>query len=1786
LCLLTPKSQQLPRAATTGIEEEQELFRGHPQPPVDHRLKQARIFLADEDINRNLDFKRKLAEIDEYLNHITSEHLNCNAFLFQEVKTMVDVHKDWIPRMDRPPADPTCNNTHAIQNYSTRLINEKTSSKLQAERESWGLITQMRGDHAPFTVERSNDQFKFLTKMREDATTNPELVDPRSNLLYVENRAYNWALKEPSLIPFWMHWEKGLPNDGAIPSDDPPRNRQGNVLGGSSVPFATATPIKPPASTPKEVLPDYLQEREDLINHLLKNPSESPRELESLIISHAPAKIQELYERKNFLEGDETLDPILTADEKREKESLKDIKAEYTNLFNNWVGVLQDTGVEIRISFEGQERSNATEVFYFGDGRPRARDYEKLKAREDWINLRLRADNLSLQEGAELRKDLTEFVPRIQSLDERANNILIAKSGKTKAEFNTLSVAEKLAFEQNAAAEIGIGDPQYHKYADLSDKVYSEWLLAFKQNGIQLDYKLPGEIDARATIKPPSDSQPSIVHVPWKEKEDSVEPPPAEVQNLETRINYLFYLKNFAKDKFLNEEQQELNERLVAVMYPAILVLRGKMEGEKKRKGGSKSFEKTGRLVINHWVDCLAGTPAIQIRMPISGPELDFIPGTFYFRGESEIIGTDAKTFTEENKSSSSHGLFQEWRNEILRARVALAHENQIISGTNIEDEITPKEAELYKIVGHLQYPALMRLDETWRQISIIKPNRKKLRNQWVARFKAWIFTFLPDDIITDNFVVIKRAAPDDNGLGDPSFLYYRGALAEIESEIPSKNPPEAARRIDAINILLTTKSSGQAEKERLESLESRLREFWAPGRAHADFLESIGSQKLTEGAINEKDRKIAEYKRRFMELVRLLGDTLPEVQGYPSGVYEIEDITAKDPSKWQMVTMNDVGLENDIDFFKNLLNNRWSHIKSFYRTVATLETEINKLFKASSQNRPLTALESSKLLNYLHPFFPREIADVYEQLENLAPYDPQHQEAERRYTKLWGQWTRKLQSYARKNWIKVVVDDGTGSVPESSQSMPGRLYFRPTNKNKRSRPKTTTRGKSDQEDLKIKMYELEINQLLQKRRVRLESPETLAMSWEDNDRLRQLLHLMMSPDKAREDEEIRVLDEKSRHTLLQGPALIDFLTRSQIWQRWYTAWIDSFPEEGIELNALEDDTQRRSQSPGVKFMFIEKTELRKKDKDRRETSSKDAADSTDATEYHYQLPPPFSSQMLPLHVKKMTREFNEALRDIPAPEFEEVLRDQKHRESDIYRKWLPLLMNTYKKQLQPCLLSEFEDIKVENWHVNLQYDGNLPEDVVAQLRTSLAINLQGIWGDLRSVISLKSRKGSIEVFEPLRGELQFRYVPESRLEGADNESMTGSDISLTPEPLATVFPQYHEARMEYHRLVHQLIESGSQSLHSSVRSQLLRFLKPQTDQQQQDDLTEILVLFQKVTGLDQLSEVQGHWLMETFLKRLWRTYAALSPDLIEREFPELKAEETIETFLERTSPGTLQTDTVPILVPPMTKEEVIELTVDVNNLLNRFKDGTINANENGVLDTLIRPLANGRLDELETRMATLITGSTSTKEKKPITTKRELPLLQEVEHLNATESLLFMELKEQWEEEYQEWKKKLPRCGIIVDEWLQDEDAVSIVVGLYRDIKLALKDGPPLSPIKAEFTLCDRRCAYMVFSVIKKFLLDPVNFRDEEGWLMLDRLPNDLATSLERLKQLKTDVYIKSQQLSLSELISKNAIEYEFVHRYLTWYNSIPVRNLFTSKSMRTVHQLTQRNRNATEVR
>jgi len=43
-------------------------------------------------------------------------------------------------------------------------------------------------------------------------------------------------------------------------------------------------------------------------------------------------------------------------------------------------------------------------------------------------------------------------------------------------------------------------------------------------------------------------------------------------------------------------------------------------------------------------------------------------------------------------------------------------------------------------------------------------------------------------------------------------------------------------------------------------------------------------------------------------------------------------------------------------------------------------------------------------------------------------------------------------------------------------------------------------------------------------------------------------------------------MDDKSREDILQGEELISYLSKYEIWLARYNRWIDSFPDDGIEL--------------------------------------------------------------------------------------------------------------------------------------------------------------------------------------------------------------------------------------------------------------------------------------------------------------------------------------------------------------------------------------------------------------------------------------------------------------------------------------------------------------------------------------------------------------------------------------------------------------------------------------------
>lgn len=267
-------------------------FKGHPQPSINERLAQAKIFLADEDINRSLKFKEHLVEIEEYLKYVDEKKLDCDAKLHKDVKVMASVQRQWTDHMDASVDPRNIADNTGVPPYSTRLVDADTAMTLEGEREAVGLVTQMRPDHAPFTTDRSADQVKFLDELKKDAESAAEDINESENLLFVEANAYSWALDQPALIPYWMHSERGLPNTGITDSDSIPWYRS------TPLPVAPQNYRRPVRRPPPDVLPDYLQARQDSINQIIRTGNRDPSSiagLQDLLYPFEPTHLHELH---------------------------------------------------------------------------------------------------------------------------------------------------------------------------------------------------------------------------------------------------------------------------------------------------------------------------------------------------------------------------------------------------------------------------------------------------------------------------------------------------------------------------------------------------------------------------------------------------------------------------------------------------------------------------------------------------------------------------------------------------------------------------------------------------------------------------------------------------------------------------------------------------------------------------------------------------------------------------------------------------------------------------------------------------------------------------------------------------------------------------------------------------------------------------------------------------------------------------------------------------------------------------------------------------------------------------------------------------------------------------------------------------------------------------------------------------------------------------------------------------------------------------------------------------
>jgi hypothetical protein len=122
------------------------------QATVNDRLKEARLFLADEDLNFHKDFEAKVQEIDDLLRRLSEKEIPCDVQLYEEVKLMMKVHHD---RMDTQSGMLVPFNEPKNLPFSRRLPTEDPIQKAMA------ALAYRKDDHPPFTLKTNSDDTEF-----------------------------------------------------------------------------------------------------------------------------------------------------------------------------------------------------------------------------------------------------------------------------------------------------------------------------------------------------------------------------------------------------------------------------------------------------------------------------------------------------------------------------------------------------------------------------------------------------------------------------------------------------------------------------------------------------------------------------------------------------------------------------------------------------------------------------------------------------------------------------------------------------------------------------------------------------------------------------------------------------------------------------------------------------------------------------------------------------------------------------------------------------------------------------------------------------------------------------------------------------------------------------------------------------------------------------------------------------------------------------------------------------------------------------------------------------------------------------------------------------------------------------------------------------------------------------------------------------------------------------------------------------------------------------------------
>ncbi|KAE8449437.1 hypothetical protein EG329_008045 [Mollisiaceae sp. DMI_Dod_QoI] len=1739
-------------------------FKGHAQPPVNDRLETAKNFLADEDEDRFLNFHEKIDEIEEYVAEIEKQALPCDALLLHDVKVMLAEHRDWQKTVDDGWKDTKCSDIPPKNPFSNRLISDNTSSVIRDGERALGNTVQMRSDGPPFTTDREDDHDDFMKAMKNDSLQDPNELDASKNLLYVENRAYGWAMRDPAFIPYWMHPTKGIPKKGTTAADDKPWYK---------------IPPPPPDYIKKRpdrgYMPAYLIKRENTINSLLqiKKPTAKQfKELEDLLSYHYPDDLRLLYDEYLAYLKTTQLDTSTTQTRKLTKGEIEK-KDSVTSAFQDaqleWIQSFASTGVYliIRKPWTGIE-VDLPGVFYIDDGTLSQAQIDTLRDAQQILDIIDFNQDWNLLNDTQKRQ-MEVLVHDFQSddvrdLEKQRDDILTIWQADRPEDLEDFPKENWLALDNQAAEK------------------REQWFKKIKADGLQLKFRylLPGEI---------KDTDPNIIYLPWSldsmpdgksPNMDRILPP--EVSALQTLINEKLKDPNISRS-IGDDGDVDLQEALIQFAYPKLqrllipwVTIRDKKAANEQLSAiDTKTWNELDPLVRklwNDWVNCFG--IEVKVKMPRSQMQPE-TPDLLYWR--LPATGTqDPDMVALKNKKAI---------NELLKTDLS----------SNDPNASKKFMEEAKNLFADLQYPRLKRVFDDY--VNALKdPDKSKeagvLGAKWSGMFQCWMTGKL------GHTISIKRPLPFFDPDDDPSVVYFHGPLTDTRATKKLRERIDLTKtaeenimqlggfsRVYGVGDLIPPYIKYlQRYAQSSDSKSDRTVLDW-----HTDYLlhgpladngEDVvpSSQKPRTGSIipavgdiwrnvyvdkdgNVKILNEGPFKRRNSKFNGVSGSGNSSTNGINSGNSngDINGGSNGSPNGSSLGSNNGVS-PSDITSGHYTRAPRAQRVvrkhpdikldlEQFRPQITAIESELEHIFTRMNflMGTPIPPKEHFemrlRLSRLLHQFLPEDLRSILAQL-NRFERSIERSNGTVKVDRRSATQQRQLQrmrveaSLHYDRWIQTLTRSHNGvyvqvtTNPEDQEDGLA-LVFNPiitkTEKDFTICAPEDLSGNVGTSDLikyapltlvsldiydkdavfrrtMIPRFKDRINVLIAKRR------SDGMLNREDSEELLDKLLGFMPSRLFKLESDLWELDLRVRDVVT--PRNLDdeekFERLNQRFLSAYDHWLDSFPPEGIWI-CVNPDAPIAQPGP----LFFEDPRFW----DYWPLTILNAPVTTLSSRR------PARSRELGKHVKAQLETVNKYVTgNLPFDQDDDL---------DL------ILRPAYRHIAQRVRTIVYTSLKV-------QPDQLLrPEQhVLAETTLELAYL---VWKYRLREDANASTDNRIRIVEFSPGRYHTYYGTE--LPSQNN--------------LTDPYPRDFEADCDIMANdifdpIWQLLEATRDmfiSLASRVRNQsrltpdetafLNSNLYLATKEDQRFRETAAAAIISKQTLSTKYNELLQHQYQMMLLKRWARMY----PDIVgpAASMPLLR---TVDRLISRSLPGESPRIGVPEIATP-SQSEIRQLEVEINNLLDRERKNTLQQREKDELDFLLRALLPGPLQTLKMRLDKL---------------HQEFVTLP---GLTMNESMQFVAYRQQYQQQFAEFKQSIPRRGIFLDTWWYTAEAIAEACSRARLWKEAAeKDGAAVTyPVTAD-SLEDLPLSvwHGLYHDLSEYLSTSDEDPDIETRLLFHAMPAALVTLKQELKNFKALANNNSSTNNENHMRESAWVEdgrRRFIRSWTEWITSLPLSEL-----------------------